>query len=83
MILGQGQMKSVLPKLCEDLGIVEYCGEMPKFINYEIFLLALAVVVSFLWVNWVMESRKENMSEQGTHSGLFYLHIGIFAAYNI
>jgi hypothetical protein len=33
MILGQGQMKSVLPKLCEDIGIIEYCGGLPKFIN--------------------------------------------------
>ena len=46
-------MKSVLPKLCEDLGIIEYCGGLPKFINYEIFLLALAGVVFFLWVDWV------------------------------
>ena len=83
LILMQGQTKAPIPKLCEELGIVEYCGELPKFINYEIFLLALTGVVSFLWVDWVMESRRENIREQDAPSGLFYLHIGIFAAYNV
>jgi uncharacterized membrane protein YdcZ (DUF606 family) len=27
-----GKMKSAVPKLCEDLGIVEQCGGLPKFI---------------------------------------------------
>jgi hypothetical protein len=83
LILGQAQMKSAVTKLCKDLGIVEYCGELPKFINYEIFLLALAGVVAFLWVDWVVHSRQENKSGQGGSSDLFNLHIGIFAAYNV
>ena len=83
LILAQGQMKSPVTKLCEDLGIVEYCGGMPKFINYEIFLLALAGLVSFLWVDWVVQSRTEKKSEPGATSNFFNLHIGIFAAYNV
>jgi hypothetical protein len=83
LIMGQGKMKSAIPKLCDDLGLVEYCGELPKFINYEIFLLALAGVVSLLWVDWALQSRKENKSEPGASSDLFNLHIGIFAAYNV
>ena len=53
-------MKTAVPKLCEDLGLVDYCGGLPKFINYEIFLLALAGVVAFLWVDWMGHSRKDN-----------------------
>jgi hypothetical protein len=83
LIAGQGQMKSVVPKLCENLGLVKYCGSMPKFINYEIFLLALAGVVAFLWVDWVVYSRQEDKSGQGGRSDLFNLHIGIFVAYNV
>jgi hypothetical protein len=84
MILGQRQTKSVVPKLCEDLGIIEYCGGLPKFINYEIFLLALAGVVFFLWVDWVGQIRTEKTGEAGQgHSDLFGLHIGVFAAYNV
>jgi hypothetical protein len=83
LILGQGQIKSAVPNLCKDLGIVEYCEGMPKFINYEIFLLALAGVVSFLWVDWVLQSRKGKKNEPGAPSDLFNLHIGIFATYNV
>ncbi len=83
LILTQGQMKSAVTKLCEDLGVVEYCGGMPKFINYEIFLLALAGLVFFLWVEWGLQSRNEKKTEQGAPSHLFYLHIGLFAAYNV
>jgi hypothetical protein len=83
LIMGKGQMKSAIPKLCEDLGIVEYCGELPKFINYEIFLLSLAGVVSLLWVDWALQSRKEKKGGQGVSSDLFNLHIGMFAAYNV
>ena len=39
--------------------MVEYCGGIAKFINYEIFLLALTGVVSFLWVDWMVQSRKQ------------------------
>jgi hypothetical protein len=79
----QGQIKSAVPKLCEELGVVEQCGGMPKFINYEIFLLALAGVVSLLLVDWTLQSRKEKKSGQGASSNLFNLHIGMFAAYNV
>ena len=81
MISGQGQLKAAVPKFLEALGLVEYFGGMSKFINYEIFLMALTGVVAFLWIDWVVQSRKE--SEHGTGSDLFNLHIGIFAAYNI
>ena len=81
LISGQGQMKAAVPKFLEGLGLVEYCGGMSKFINYEIFLLALTGVVAFLWIDWVVQSRKE--SEPDTGSNLFNLHIGIFAAYNV
>jgi hypothetical protein len=83
LILGQAQMKSAVTKLCEDLGMVEYCGGMPKFINYEIFLLALAGLVFFLWIEWGLQARKEEASEQGASSDRFNLHIGIFSAYNV
>jgi len=83
LISGQGQMKAAVPKFFKDLGLVEYSGGMPKFINYEIFLLALSGVVAFLWVDWAVQSRKEKKSEHGAHSDLFNLHIGIFAAYNV
>ena len=83
LISGQGQMKAAVPKPCKDLGLVDYCGGLPKFINYEIFLLALAGVVAFLWVDWMGHSRKDNKGEQGAPSDLFNLHIGIFAAYNV
>ena len=52
MMSGQSDLKSVVPKLFEDLGLVEHYGEISKFINYEIFLLALSGVVCFLWVDW-------------------------------
>jgi hypothetical protein len=83
LILTQEQMKFGVTKLCEDLGMVEYCGGMPKFINYEIFLLALAGMVSFLWVEWGLQSRNDEKSEHGAPSDHFTLHIGIFAAYNV
>jgi zinc transporter ZupT len=83
LILSQKQMKFGVTKLCEDLGMVEYCGGLPKFINYEIFLLTLAGLVFFLWIEWGLQSRKEEKSEQGAPSDRFHLHIGIFAAYNV
>jgi len=83
LILTQKQIKFGVTKLCEDLGMVEYCGGLPNFINYEIFLLALAGVIFFLWVEWGLHSRSEGESEQGAPSQSFYLHISIFAAYNV
>jgi hypothetical protein len=83
LITRPGQAKAAVPKLCEDLGLVEYCGDISKFINYEIFLLALAGVVSFLWVDWAVQSRQPKMGESEAPAGLFGLHIGIFAAYNV
>jgi len=76
---GPGQMKAAVPKICEDLGPVGYCGGLPKFINYEIFLLALVGVVAFLWVDWMGQSSKNNKRKQGAPSDLFNLQIGIFA----
>jgi hypothetical protein len=86
LMTGQSQMKAAVPKLCEDLGIVEYCGGVPKFLNYEIFLLALTGLVFFLWVDWWAESKKAQTREGGEgqgHSSFFWLHIGVFAAYNV
>ena len=83
LIMKPGQAKAVAPKLCEDLGMVEYCGGIAKFINYEIFLLALMGVLSFLWVDWVVQSRKGKTGERKAPADLFRLHIGIFAAYNL
>jgi hypothetical protein len=82
LLAKQGQAKAVVPKLCEDLGMVEYCRDISKFINYEIFLLALAGVVFFLWVDWVVQTRKGKTGEPGPQADLFRLHIGLFAAYN-
>ncbi len=75
--------KAAVPKACQDLGLLEYCGDLSKFINYEIFLLALAGVVFFLWVDWVVQARQEKLGEAGAAGDLFGLHIGIFAAYNM
>jgi hypothetical protein len=62
------------------------CGGLSKFLTYEIFLCALSGLVFFFWVDWYVhpENRpgKENMPGQ-PHAGLFGLHIGIFAAYNL
>jgi len=85
-IVSQGQGKSPVPKLCDDLGLVEYCGSLPKFINYEIFLLALTGLVLFLWVDWTVQARRTPTGEPGqdqAQSGLFALHLSIFAAYNV
>lgn len=86
LMLDQGKMKAAAPKICEDLGIVEYCGGLPKFINYEIFFLALIGLVLFLWIDWAVQARKAKTGAPGqdqSHAGLFGLHIGIFAAYNV
>lgn len=83
LLMKQEQAKAVAPKLYDKLGVVEYFGGMAKFINYEIFLLALTGVVSFLWVDWVVQSRKGNAGEQGAPADLFGLHVGVFAAYNL
>jgi hypothetical protein len=81
MMSGQSDLKSVVPKLFEDLGLVESYGEISKFINYEIFLLALSGVVFFLWVDWVVQYKKT--SEPEAPGDLFGLHIGVIAAYNV
>ncbi len=84
LIVDKEKMKNAAPKICEDLGLVDYCGGLPKFINYEIFFLALTGLVLFLWVDWAAQGRKAKSSDFGHgHSGLFGLHIGIFAAYNV
>jgi hypothetical protein len=80
MMSGQSDLKSVVPKWFEDMGLIEYYGGIPKFINYEIFLLALSGVVFFLWVDWVVQYKKT--SEPEAPGDLFGLHIGIFAMYN-
>lgn len=83
LILKQGQAKTAVPKLWEDLGLVQYYGELARLINYEIFLLALAGVVSFLWVDWVIHARRQKSGEGGASGDLFGLHVGIFAVYNV
>ncbi|MFZ5447290.1 MAG: hypothetical protein ACOZFS_01435 [Thermodesulfobacteriota bacterium] len=83
LITKPGQAKASVPKLCEDLGMVDYCGDISKFINYEIFLLALTGVVFFLWVDWAVQARQQKTGEPGASADLFRLHVGIFAAYNV
>jgi hypothetical protein len=80
MMVTQSDFKSVVPKVFEDLGLGEYYGELPKLINYEIFLLALAGVVFFLWLDWVVQHYETAPEAPGD---LFWLHIGVFAAYNV
>jgi hypothetical protein len=82
----QGKMTNAAPKICEDLGMVDYCGGLPKFITYEIFFLALTGLVLFLWVDWAVQARQGKAGDSGqdhSQSKLFALHLGIFAAYNV
>lgn len=83
LITKPGQAKAAVPQMWEDLGLVEYGGDLGKFITYEIFLLALAGVVFFLWVDWVVQARKQKTGGPGASADLFGLHIGIFAMYNV
>ncbi len=83
LITKPDQAKAAVPRLIEDLGLLEYSGDFAKFINYEIFLLALAGVVFFLWMDWVVQSRRQKTGGLNASADLFGLHIGIFAAYNV
>jgi hypothetical protein len=78
---GPGDHKSVVPKLFDVLGLGEYYGDLPKLINYEIFLLALSGVVFFLWLDWVVQHQKDG--GPGSAGNLFGLHVGVFAVYNV
>lgn len=85
-LVERSQEEPVVPKICEALGIVKWCGGLSKFFTYEIFLFALAGLVFFFWVDWFVHSENQPKTEKGkgqAHSGLFWLHIGVFAAYNV
>lgn len=85
-LVKQSQVEPVVPRICEVLGIVKWCGGLGKFITYEIFLCALAGLVFFFWVDWYVHPENRPGQEEGSgqpHAGLFGLHVGIFAAYNL
>jgi hypothetical protein len=84
-LIERSQAEPVVPRICEALGIIKWCGGLSKFLTYEIFLCALAGLVLFLWVDWLVHYENQPSTEGVSSpppSSLFWLHIGVFAAYN-
>ncbi|MBW1991106.1 MAG: hypothetical protein JRI59_03075 [Deltaproteobacteria bacterium] len=84
-VLARRQAEPAVPRICEALGIVQWCGGLKNFLIYDIFLSALAGLVFFYWVDWLVQHKRPpgGPGESQAPYRLFLLHIGIFAAYNV
>lgn len=60
---------------------------LKQFLTYEVFAAALAGLVVFYGleraVHWFRERQKEGKRAGGRAAGLFWVHITVFAAYNL
>ncbi len=85
-IIAQSKVEFAVPKICEVLGIIEWCGGLKNFLNYELFLCALAGLVLFCGIDRAMHLSRKYTSGEGepdlAPAGLFWFSIGVFAAYN-
>jgi len=57
-VLARRQAEPAVPRICEALGIVQWCGGLKNFLIYDIFLSALAGLVFFYWVDWLVQHKR-------------------------
>ena len=87
VMMAQVQGESLVSNSLRPQELAAKGENLKKFILYEVFTSALAGLVVFYGleraVYWVKARQKKELKARVLASGMFWVHIGVFAAYNI
>lgn len=72
----------VLPDLGRSQEVYERTGPLPGFFEHHVYLVALLGLVTFYGLERAVKTAKKAGPEAAPGPGVFWLHVGSFAAYN-